>query len=84
MPMPKINAPNTTFLGLSGDAAATAKVAKEFKVYYAKVPGATPDGYSMDHTAGSYVFDRNGKVRLFLRHGKGAASIVPDLRQLLS
>jgi protein SCO1/2 len=75
---------NPTFLGLSGDAAATAKVAKEFKVYYAKVPGATPDGYSMDHTAGSYVFDRNGKVRLFLRHGKGAASIVPDLRQLLS
>jgi len=75
---------NPTFLGLSGDAAATAKVAKEFKVYYAKVPGTTPDGYSMDHTAGSYVFDRNGKVRLFLRHGKGAASIVPDLRQLLS
>ena len=75
---------NPTFLGLSGDAAATAKVTREFKVYYAKVPGATPDGYSMDHTAGSYVFDRNGKVRLFLRHGKGAATIVPDLRQLLS
>jgi len=75
---------NPTFLGLSGDAAATAKVAKEFKVFYAKVPGATPGGYSMDHTAGSYVFDRNGKVRLFLRHGKGAATIVPDLRQLLS
>lgn len=75
---------NPTFLGLYGDAAATARTAKEFKVYYAKVPGATPDTYSMDHTAGSYVFDRNGKLRLFLRHGKGAASIVPDLRQLLS
>jgi protein SCO1/2 len=75
---------NPTFLGLYGDAAATARTAKEFKVYYAKVPGATPDAYSMDHTAGSYVFDRNGKLRLFLRHGKGAASIVPDLRQLLS
>jgi protein SCO1/2 len=75
---------NPTFLGLYGDAAATARTAKEFKVYYAKVPGSTPENYSMDHTAGSYVFDRNGKVRLFLRHGKGAASIVPDLRQLLS
>jgi len=75
---------NPTFLGLYGDAAATARTAKEFKVFYAKVPGSTPQNYSMDHTAGSYVFDRNGQVRLFLRHGKGAASIVPDLRQLLS
>jgi protein SCO1/2 len=75
---------NPTFLGLYGDATATARTAKEFKVYYAKVPGSTPENYSMDHTAGSYVFDRNGKIRLFLRHGKGAASIVPDLRQLLS
>ena len=75
---------NPTFLGLYGDAAATARTAKEFKVFYAKVPGSTPENYSMDHTAGSYVFDRNGKIRLFLRHGKGAAAIVPDLRQLLS
>lgn len=75
---------NPTFLGLYGDAAATARTAKEFKVFYAKVPGSTPENYSMDHTAGSYVFDRNGKLRLFLRHGQGAASIVPDLRQLLS
>jgi protein SCO1/2 len=75
---------NPTFLGLYGDAAATARTAREFKVYYAKVPGSTAENYSMDHTAGSYVFDRNGKLRLFLRHGQGAASIVPDLRQLLS
>ena len=72
------------FLGLYGDAAATAKVAKEFKVFYAKVPGKEPGSYSMDHTAGSYVFDKNGKVRLFLRHGQGAAPIVRDLKQLLS
>ena len=74
---------NPTFLGLYGDAAATARTAKEFKVYYAKVPGATPSTYSMDHTAGSFVFDRNGKARLFLRHGQGTAAIVADLRQLL-
>ena len=46
------------FLGLRGDAAATAKVAKEFKVFYAKVPGKEPGSYTMDHTAGSYVFDQ--------------------------
>ena len=72
------------FLGLSGDAAATAKVAKEFKVFYAKVPGKEPGRYSIDHTAGSYVFDKNGKVRLFLRHGQGAAPIVHDLKALLN
>jgi protein SCO1/2 len=72
------------FLGLYGDAAATAAVAKEFKVYYAKVPGKEPGSYSMDHTAGSYVFDKDGKVRLFLRHGQGAGPIVHDLKQLLN
>ncbi|MFM9433329.1 protein SCO1 [Janthinobacterium sp. CG_23.3] len=75
---------DTRFLGLYGDAAATAKVAKEFKVFYAKVPGKTPGSYTVDHTAGSYVFDRNGKLRLFVRHGQGAAPIVHDLKQLLS
>jgi protein SCO1/2 len=71
------------FLGLYGDAAATAKVAKEFKVFYAKQPGGEPGSYSMDHTAGSYVFDRDGNIRLFLRHGQGTAPIVHDLKQLL-
>ena len=71
------------FLGLYGDAAATAKVAKEFKVFYAKVEGSTPGNYSMDHTAASYVFDRNGKIRLFVRHGQGAEPLVHDIKQLL-
>ncbi|HWJ93427.1 MAG TPA: SCO family protein [Telluria sp.] len=72
------------FLGLYGDAAGTAKVAKEFKVFYSKVPGSTPDSYTIDHTAGTYIFDRNGKLRLFVRHGQQAAPIVQDIRQLLS
>jgi protein SCO1/2 len=72
------------FIGLYGDAAATARVAKEFKVFYAKQPGGEPGSYSIDHTAGSYVFDRDGNIRLFLRHGQGTAPIVHDLKQLLS
>ena len=71
------------FLGLRGDAAQTAAVAKEFKVFYAKVAGKEPGSYSMDHTAASYVFDRNGKVRLFVRYGQGAAPLVQDLKALL-
>ena len=72
------------FLGLSGDKAATEKVAKEFKVFYQKVPGKQPGSYTMDHTAGSYVFDPQGRVRLFVRHGQGAEPIVHDLKILLS
>lgn len=72
------------FLGLSGDKEATDKVAKEFKVFYQKVPGKEPGNYTMDHTAGSYVFDPQGRIRLFVRHGQGAEPIVHDLKLLLS
>lgn len=72
------------FLGLYGDASATAAVAKEFKVFYAKVDGREEGSYSMDHTSGSYVFDATGKIRLFVRHGQGAAPITHDLLQLIN
>jgi protein SCO1 len=72
------------FLGLTGDKAATEKVAKDFRVFYQKVPGKEPGSYSMDHTAGSYVFDPQGRIRLFVRHGEGAEPIVHDLKLLLS
>ena len=71
-----------SFLGLYADPAATAKVAKDFRVFYQKVPGRTPDGYTVDHTAGSYVFDPQGRLRLFVRHGN-PASLVADIRALL-
>jgi len=72
------------FLGLRGTPEQTAKTAKEFKVFYSKVPGTDPGSYTIDHTAGSYVFDRDGRLRLFVRHGQGPDPIVHDLRQLLS
>lgn len=72
------------FLGLVGDNAATEKVAKEFKVFYQKVPGKQPGSYTVDHTAGSYVFDPQGRIRLFLRHGQGPEPIAHDLKLLLS
>ncbi len=72
-----------SFVGLYGDQAATDKVAKEFRVFYQKVPGKTPGSYTMDHTAGSYVFDPEGHIRLFIRHGQGADPIAHDLKLLL-
>jgi protein SCO1/2 len=72
-----------TFVGLYGNAEQTASVAKEFKVFYQKVAGRTPTSYTMDHTAGSYVFDKDGRVRLFIRHGASIDDIVSDLRRLL-
>lgn len=72
------------FLGLYGNDEAIAKVAKEFKVYFQKVPGKTPGSYTMDHTAGSYVFDPKGHIRLFFKNGQGAEPIVHDLKLLLS
>jgi len=73
-----------TFVGLYGDADATAQVAKEFKVFYQKVPGTTPGSYTIDHTAGSYVFDPQGRLRLYIRHGADPDDIAADLKLLLA
>jgi protein SCO1/2 len=71
-----------SFLGLYGDMAATAKVAKDFRVFYQKSPGKTPGSYTVDHTAGSYVFDPQGRLRLFARHGN-TENLDADIRTLL-
>ncbi len=72
------------FVGLRGDAQQTQAAARHFKVFYAKVPGKTEGSYSMDHTAGSYVFDAKGRVRLFTRYGTGAEALTHDLKLLLA
>ncbi|WP_206954650.1 SCO family protein [Trinickia acidisoli] len=78
-----VHAFNPSFVGLRPDDAQLAKVAKDFRVYYAKVPGSTPDSYTMNHTAASYVFDPSGKLRLFARDGQGVQPWVHDLKLLL-
>ncbi|MEO8508024.1 MAG: SCO family protein [Betaproteobacteria bacterium] len=71
------------FVGLSGDAAATERVAKEFKIIYQKQPGATPSSYTVDHSAGVYVFDPQGRLRLYMSHGQGPDVFAHDLKALL-
>jgi protein SCO1/2 len=71
------------FIGLYGTRDETAAVAKDFKVFYQKVPGKTETSYTLDHTAGSYVFDREGRLRLFVRHAGAVDPIVEDLKKLV-
>ncbi len=71
------------FMGLYGDAAATERTAKEFKIIYQKQPGATPGSYTMDHSAGTYIFDPKGRLRLYVSYGQGPDVFAHDLRELL-
>jgi protein SCO1/2 len=75
---------NPSFLGLYADEKTIAAVARDFKVFYAKQPGSTPDTYSVDHSTGSYVYDPQGKLRLLLRHGETPANVAADLKLLLA
>ena len=59
-------------------------VAAAFKIYYKKVPGSTPTAYTMDHSAGKYIFDTEGRVRLFSAYGTDAATIASDIQILLT
>jgi protein SCO1/2 len=72
------------FIALRGTPEETLAAAKHFKVFYAKVPGKTDTSYTIDHTAGSYLFDPQGRVRLFTRHGTGPEALVHDLKILLA
>jgi protein SCO1/2 len=69
------------FVGLSGDAAATQRAAREFKVFYEK--RKTADGYSVDHSGQTYVIDSQGRLRLFVRPDRLGADLPDDLRTLL-
>jgi len=73
-----------SFVALRGTPEQTQAAAKEFKVFYAKVPGKTEGAYTMDHTAGSYVFDAQGRLRIFVRYGGPTEALAADLKTLLA
>jgi protein SCO1/2 len=72
-----------TFLALSTTPEKLVELTKEFKIYYKKVDGKTPTSYTMDHSAGSYVYDTKGQLRLFTRYGSGPKGLTDDIRILL-
>ena len=55
-----------------------------FRSYYKKVDGPTPTSYTMDHTAGSYIYDPQGRLRVYSRYGAGAQALADDVKILLS
>jgi protein SCO1/2 len=73
-----------SFVALRGTPEQVAAVAKDFKVYYKKVDGKTPTSYTMDHSAGSYVYDTQGRLRIYQRYGSGAQALADDVRVLLA
>ncbi|AVO49988.1 SCO family protein [Melaminivora suipulveris] len=73
-----------TFIGLRGSPEQLAAVAKDFKIYYKRVEGSTPTSYTMDHSAGSYVYDTAGRLRVYHRYGSGAQALAADVRTLLN
>jgi len=71
------------FIGLYGDRDATARAAKEFKIYYNQQP-AKSGSYSVDHSAGTFILDREGRLRLYAQYGQGPATLLHDIRLLLA
>ncbi len=72
------------FIALRGSPEQLAAVAKDFKVYYKKVEGKTPGSYTMDHSAASFVYDPEGRLRLYSRYGSGPQALANDIKQLLA
>lgn len=72
-----------TFLALYAQPDQLPDVAKRFRIYYKKVDGKTPTSYTMDHSAGSYVYDTQGRLRLYHRYGSGAQALAGDVKKLL-
>ena len=75
---------NPGFLGLYADPQTIAKTAQAFRIFYKKQPGSTPTTYTVDHTAGSYVYDPQGRLRLYIKHGEKPEVIAKDLKLLVA
>jgi len=73
-----------SFLALHATPDQLVGLAQSFKVYYKKVTGSAPNTYTMDHSAGSYVYDTKGRIRLYHRYGSGAPALAADLKILLA
>ena len=71
------------FIGLRGTEEQVAATAANFKVYAKKVESKGNSGYTIDHSAGAYAFDKNGKIRLYLEYGERPADIANDIKQIM-
>ncbi|TZG11727.1 SCO family protein [Comamonas thiooxydans] len=72
-----------SFVGLSGTVEEIAAVAKDFKIFFKKVPGKVDGTYTLDHSAGTYLFDPQGRLRVYERYGAGPQLLTQDVKALL-
>ena len=73
-----------SFLALRTTPEKLVALTKDYKIYYKKVDGSTPTSYTMDHSAGSYIYDPQGKLRLFTRYGSPKEALTKDIQTLLA
>ncbi len=73
-----------SFLALRATPEKLVELTKDYKIYYKKVDGSTPTSYTMDHSAGSYLYDPQGKLRLFTRYGSPKEALTKDIQTLLA
>jgi len=71
------------FIGLHGTPEQMAETASNFKIFYTKVEDEGKSGYTIDHSAGVYVFDKQGHVRIYIKYGQKPEEIANDLKILL-
>lgn len=71
------------FVGLSGDAAATAQTAKAFGVMYQRQEGKN-GAYTLDHSAGTYLIAPDGRRVLLAPYQQKVEWLVQDIRLLLA
>jgi protein SCO1/2 len=78
-----VTAFDSRFLGLRGTPEQTAQAAKDFKVLIQKNAGSHPNNYTVDHSSGTYLYDREGKLRVYVSYGQGADVFAHDIAELL-
>ena len=74
---------DSRFIGLYGTLEQTTETAKNFKIFYAKQSEAGKSGYTIDHSAGVYAFDKEGKIRIYIKFGQKPNEIASDLEKLI-
>lgn len=74
---------DASFVALRPTEAELKGVVTDFKIYHKQVPGSTPSTYTVDHSAGKFIYDAQGRIRLFSAYGTAPAVIAADIKTLM-
>jgi len=74
---------DSSFIGLTGEQEAIDKIGEPFGLFYEKHEGSAATGYLIDHTARTYLLDRDSNTIVAYPHGTSAAAITKDIEYLI-